>query len=124
MPKRSRATLKGLALAKLQRLDGAAYRGHPRKTDIGIPITETAMRHFPRAAYLSGLSDIGIPRSMADSHERIQAGFAELLQRLEADSLPDPEAPRALAPIDRHLTARKSGLTSDLPRLVEARGDP
>jgi hypothetical protein len=35
MPKRSRATLKGLALAKLQRPDGAAYRGHPRKTDIG-----------------------------------------------------------------------------------------
>jgi hypothetical protein len=30
MPKRSRATLKGLALAKLQRLDGAVYRGHPR----------------------------------------------------------------------------------------------
>ena len=29
MPKRSRATLKGLALAKLQRLNGAAYRGHP-----------------------------------------------------------------------------------------------
>ena len=37
MPKRSRATLKGLALAKLQRLNGAAYRGHPRKTDIGTP---------------------------------------------------------------------------------------
>ena len=38
MPKRSRATtLKGLALAKFQRLDGAAYRGHPRKTDSGTP---------------------------------------------------------------------------------------
>jgi hypothetical protein len=34
MPKRSRATLKGLALAKLQRLDRSAYRGHLRKTDI------------------------------------------------------------------------------------------
>ncbi len=50
MPKRSRATLKGLALAKLQRLNGAAYRGHPRKTDIGIPITEPsygALRQSP-----------------------------------------------------------------------------
>ena len=43
MPKRFRATLKGLALAKLQRLDGAAYRGHPRKTDIRRPVSNGAL---------------------------------------------------------------------------------
>ena len=50
MPKRSRATLKGLALAKLQRLNGAAYRGHPRKTDIGTPSCNGALPDPPRMA--------------------------------------------------------------------------